>query len=81
MSKWFDQYCKLNRLDCNMILDQIRAPAQHSGYWYNIYTSVVYEWHLDQEEIENIIDRFNSGRDQRHIRRLIEKLERLRSQS
>ena len=46
-----------------------------------IYVSVVWEYPLTVNEIDYIIDRFNSAKDDRKVKRLIEKLERLRSQS
>ena len=80
MSKWFDQFCKLNRHDQDMICDKIKALANKKDYWFNIYTSIVYEWPLTMEEVENVSDRFQSV-GSREAKRLIEKLERLRSQS
>lgn len=80
MSKWFKQYCELNRLDQDIILDRLLSLAIEKDYWFDIYMSVVYEYPLTVEQIDNVIDRFNSGKDERRIKRLIEKLERLRSQ-
>lgn len=82
-SKWFKQYCELNRHDQDMILDKIKSLCKSKkcgDYWAYIYTSIVYEHTLTMEEVENIIDRFNSSSD-REAKRLREKLERLRSQS
>lgn len=81
MSKWFKQYCELNRLDRDMILDKIE-PLMDEHYIYAlIYTNVVYEVDLSVNMIDLVIGRFNSSRDKRPVKRLIEKLERLRSQS
>jgi hypothetical protein len=82
MSKWFDQYCKLNRLDKDMILDQIYPYAKkyNDGYYADIYTSVVYDIPLSVENIDDLMDRFNSSRDKRPVKRLLDKLELLRSQ-
>ena len=80
-SKWFKQYCELNRLDQDMICDKLVRLANEKEYWLNIYKSIVFERPLRVGQIDNIVDRFNSAKDQRKVKRLIEKLERLRSQS
>ena len=82
MSKWYNQYCKLNRLDRDMILDRILPYAKGvtGGYWEDIYLNIVYDIPLTMRQVQDIIDRFNSSRDKRQVRRLIEKLERLHSQ-
>ncbi len=82
MSKWFKQYCELNILDRNMICDRLEnAIDDKYPYWEELYVKVVYFEKLTDVNIEDITDRLNSARDKRPVRRLIEKLERLRSQS
>lgn len=81
MSKWFNQYCKLNGLDREMICEKILPMAKTTEYYEEIYINVVYHINLTMVQIDDIIDRFNSSRDKRIVKRLIEKLERLRSQS
>ena len=79
-SKWFKQFCELNCHDMDMILDRIVPLAKEDLYWEDIYTSIVFEYPLTMQQVVNISGRFVSV-DTREARRLVEKLERLRSQS
>lgn len=80
ISKWFHRYCELNLVELTIICKKI-LPMIKIDYVRELYLDLVWFQKLNTDQVEFIIDRFESAKDEKGIPKLIEKLWRLHSQS